>query len=1046
MSDYASSGFFVLRAPLLPIEDFLRLCSPPPASRAGARARLREWLDRPATQEALWLASPDLLESLAPWRDNPESAKGRKLERALYRYFARMTARATPFGAFAACALGEVAGETRLELAARQHCRRRTRLDMEYLFHLAEAIALDPALRGRLVFHPNDTLRMAAGRYHHLRRQRREGESVYHLIATEPSPAIAATLRRCAGGATAHDLAAALLADVPGATLAEAEEFMGALIESQVLAPALMPPVAGVEPVEHMISQLDQAQLPELAAELRALATAVRDLDAGGLGADLRAYGAVAGRASRLPAGFQPGRLVQVDVFRPVAVATLDQGLVDEILRAIDVLHSIQASTGQPALQAFQEEFALRYRDREVPLLEALDDEAGIGFESDDNAGFEPLLAGIDFQAAAHEPSAGRAADGPLLRRLEQLAENREGILHLDPQLLRELAASRPLPLPASFGALGSCFLHPDGKPGFHLQYVFGPSGANLMARFCGAGDPLAERVQNHLRAEEGLYGADTLFAEIVHLPEGRVGNVVCRPVLRQYEIPFLTTSGVPPGRQLPLHDLTLSLRGGRIVLRSRRFQREVMPRLTSAHDFTAPRNLKLYKFLGLLQQQGVTAGLSWDWGTLSGADFLPRVVFGNVILSPACWNIGEHAARALRDVEKWRRANSVPRFAAIVEGDHSLLLDFEIPLSVDVFLDHIGRHSRTVLVEMLPAPGDLPARGPDGAYVHEIVLPFVRRRLAAAPQTTTAEAPGALAARQAGSDFVLTSDWLYAKLYCSHSHADRLLLEMVKPLVREALACGSADRWFFIRYADPRWHLRLRIRGDPAALISRVLPSLRRRAAEHQERGTLWRLEFDGYEPEIDRYGGPPAVPWAERLFQVDSELCLELLELTSGDEGAQLRWQLALCAVNRLLSALGLSIEEKKTLAGEMARVQRQEFFADEAYKRQVARKFRDHRNILERLLQIAGDESDLLPGAAIAALSRFSSRLIPIHNRFEELRHAGQLTRTVPELASSFAHMQFNRLFRSRHHEQEAVAYELLSRSYASAFARSFSPEPG
>ena len=56
-----------------------------------------------------------------------------------------MTARATPFGTFAACTLGEVAGETRLELAAQNQCRRHTRLDMEYLCNLAEAIALDRA-------------------------------------------------------------------------------------------------------------------------------------------------------------------------------------------------------------------------------------------------------------------------------------------------------------------------------------------------------------------------------------------------------------------------------------------------------------------------------------------------------------------------------------------------------------------------------------------------------------------------------------------------------------------------------------------------------------------------------------------------------------------------------------------------------------------------------------------------------------------------------------------------------------------------------------
>lgn len=132
-----------------------------------------------------------------------------------------------------------------------------------------------------------------------------------------------------------------------------------------------------------------------------------------------------------------------------------------------------------------------------------------------------------------------------------------------------------------------------------------GPSGANLLARFRHADQRLAECVQAHVQAEEALPSGGAVFAEIVHLPEGRVGNVLCRPVLRRYEIPLLATPGVPVDRQLALSDLTVSVRDGRIVLRSRRLGAEVLPRLTSAHNFANPRSLKLYKFLCLLQHQG---------------------------------------------------------------------------------------------------------------------------------------------------------------------------------------------------------------------------------------------------------------------------------------------------------------------------------------------------------------------------------------------------------------------------------------------------------
>lgn len=168
---------------------------------------------------------------------------------------------------------------------------------------------------------------------------------------------------------------------------------------------------------------------------------------------------------------------------------------------------------------------------------------------------------------------------------------------------------------------------------------------------------------------QKGAAATRSLPKSSIFLPEGRVGNVVCRPVLREYEIPFLAAPGVPPDRQLPLSDLTLSLRGGRIVLRSRRLGREVIPRLSSAHDFTATRSLKIYKFLCLLQQQGVTPWLSWDWDQVPRDGFLPRVVFGNVVLSPACWILDGPTTQQLCRGQGDQRPASADRSGGDVSG-----------------------------------------------------------------------------------------------------------------------------------------------------------------------------------------------------------------------------------------------------------------------------------------------------------------------------------------------------------------------------------------
>jgi hypothetical protein len=130
---YTTSGFFVLRTPLLPFDALLQWSADGGQDRALLRRRLAAELSRAELREALFLASPSLDEGLPEWLRAPEGEWGRKLERSLVRYWQRMAARATPFGLFAGGAVGTLGPGTRLTLKARETYRRHTRLDMDYV-------------------------------------------------------------------------------------------------------------------------------------------------------------------------------------------------------------------------------------------------------------------------------------------------------------------------------------------------------------------------------------------------------------------------------------------------------------------------------------------------------------------------------------------------------------------------------------------------------------------------------------------------------------------------------------------------------------------------------------------------------------------------------------------------------------------------------------------------------------------------------------------------------------------------------------------------
>jgi thiopeptide-type bacteriocin biosynthesis protein len=266
------------------------------------------------------------------------------------------------------------------------------------------------------------------------------------------------------------------------------------------------------------------------------------------------------------------------------------------------------------------------------------------------------------------------------------------------------------------------------------------------------------------------------------------------------------------------------------------------------------------------------------------------------------------------------------------------------------------------------------------------------------------------------------------------------VLHEVVAPLTKALTESGAVDHWFFIRYGDPDWHLRLRFHGSPAALRAEVLPTLREAVAPILEDGRLRRVQLDTYEREVERYGSAAGVELAERIFHVDSEAVVEIVELLErGDEGLDERWRLTVRSIDLLLDDLGFDPGTKLALMQQARKGFAKEFHADEQLIGQLGDRFRKERQSLEALLDPASEETNPL-AAGLAVLRRRSERIAPIAAELNAAQATGQLTASLTELALSYAHMSANRLLRSAQRRQEMVIYDFLARLYESQAARS------
>jgi thiopeptide-type bacteriocin biosynthesis protein len=395
--------------------------------------------------------------------------------------------------------------------------------------------------------------------------------------------------------------------------------------------------------------------------------------------------------------------------------------------------------------------------------------------------------------------------------------------------------------------------------------------------------------------------------------------------------------------------------------------------------------------------------------------------------------------------VQGWRAARRLPRWIAVVDGDNELPIDLENVLAVDTIIELIKGRDQATLVELFPGPDQLVAGGPEGRFVHELVVPFVRRGTGGTEQSrdATAVVPGGplpqhhVTGRPRRS-FPPGSEWLYAKLYTGPAILDAVLSEVVQPVIDAALRTGAVDRWFFIRYGDPDWHLRVRFHGQPSRLHGEVLPSLEEATAPLIDGGRIWRVQLDTYEREVERYGGAEGIELAEQLFHVDSESALKLAALVSDDARGDVRWRLALLGMDLLLTDLGFDPDTRLSVTRRAREMFAAEFRADAVLRHQLGTRFRLERTALEALLGSAAS-ADSLFSAGLDVLRHRSVRLEYVADELRSRARAGRLTTPLPELAVSYLHMHANRLLRSAHRAQELVLYDFLSRLYESQTAR-------
>lgn len=659
-----------------------------PYFQFSAIADFEKMQNTPVFKEMLQIATPDLSVSMDKGED--------KAQLSAYRYYQRACTRPTPFGLFAGCSVGTVGNDySNIQLSEQKQYKQNIRLDMNYICALIQQIERNKIIREQLSYFPNNSLYPFGNSFRYVVYYYRKSHRIHQITQIENTEYIQKVLALANGGVPFHELAEILVDD--DISIEESEEFIHELIDAQVLVSELMPSVTNTQPFSLLITKLKR--LPRINNSIIEILSEIEEqlikINQQSIGDSLEIYNTIINNIQKTNVETEIKYLFQTDMFKPVRQATVSRTILKEIQQALIFLNKVTRPNSQTNLIQFKESFIKRYENREMPLLFVLDNESGIGYanKTSGSGDISPLVDDLVLLQGNSQSTHTSPIHSILLQKYQQSLQN---VIELTDEDVKGIDVMWN-DLPSTISVI--CEILQDDELGCtcYIKSAGGMSASALLGRFCHLDKQIMDHTVATIKKEEEI-NPDVIFAEIVHLPESRLGNILLRPVLRPYEISYLAKAGVSGEFELRPDNLYVSVRNNRIVLRSKRLNKEIIPRMSNAHNYSGQNPMPVYHFLCDMQNQNGRNGLWFHWNEgAQQSDYLPQVVYKNCILSQARWTVRQKEIKTFTGVKNdhellikikaWKELRNIPDKVVLADGDNELYIDLNNPLSIRAWL-----------------------------------------------------------------------------------------------------------------------------------------------------------------------------------------------------------------------------------------------------------------------------------------------------------------------------------------------------------------------
>ena len=970
--------------------------------------------------EAVAIASQDLYKMYA---DSSTKTTDRMIE-SVKKYYGRMTARPTPYGLFAGVATAEFSSEgTDICLAGQEQYHKICRVDNEWYFKLVKKIEEMPGLLLNLQVIFNKHCYKAKSRLKNCYCSNLRKENVEHAedLSIKYTKQVDYVREFAADFVPFKDLRNFLFAKNPNVPQKIIDKFLKELLQNEYIYTNICVLSKEDDPLH---SLLQNNKFIDLLAEEQALIDKLVEID------KLREEYAKAqfGKGEEILASLT-GLMEQVVkaknyIYTILKLDSENNKLDIKIKNELEEFSDFMMSLATPynedeKLQAFKNIFMVKYgSDALIPLTEVIDTDIGLG------------LPYNGYMAEAAEGGNSRHAYRKL-NVIKGMLENkimtalRQGrsvveITDADIETIKAIDSEEMAKLNyASSYSLNVFVTNADTGYEIYIGPNVGSAQAgNGISRFDSAlNTDFSQEMDEIYRREKLHHSEDYVIADVYEVSH-YLRNTNLYSYKRQYDHNlYLGITEFEHNTSLNLNDLYLGHdpKKNQMFIWSKSLQKRVKFITNSMYNvFSSNPVIRFLRSISATYEVSPIQNL-FMLQSMKYA-YCPKIKFGNIVLSNEKWRLdpeqftGKLLDQFATELKEYLQIWKLPKYVYYAHMDNRLVLDLENEFTFKLLYRALVKQRKEVVLERMEYENISTSLVKDEKhrfYAAEFSVPFFRVDLQEHISSANENTSGSFyAVRNVLSSFY-TPDrvlypgdegWIYFKIYVNKMQASTFLAKYLEPFIDDMFYQSIIKKFFFIKYADPKYHIRLRLQITKPDKLGEIMQKFREWFNLLQENLISYEYIISQYEREIERYGGSNLIRYAENYFCYDSRFVIALLQEISKNAGEIQREKIGIWVMQNLVGCFYDGIQATNDFFVK--------YMDNIKYKEVFRKQKKDYLNAIEdNYIKNFSAKVQRIAEERTAVIQQYARQI-------KQVEATGQLANSIDNILLTLMHMFCNR----------------------------------